>query len=85
MKNWNTDTTRFKSSKDKRIWELTQLINYGLDGTKLNGEEIKEYWTIIKPQLDPKRARMLEYLLWKKLSSLPSKKNFWGLSPGTTS
>lgn len=70
MKNWNTDITTFKSSQDKRIWELSQLINYGLDGVRLDKEELESHWTKIKKLLDPTRARMIEYLLWGKTYSL---------------
>ena len=83
MKNWNTDTTKFKSKKTKRIWELSQLVNYGLGGSKLNEQEIKDNWDDLKSELDPERARMIEYYLWGKLYSLQNKKNFWELSPKT--
>lgn len=79
MKNWNTNTTKFKSSTARRIWELSQLINYGLDGQKLSEKELKEHWPELKKELDPERARMLEYVIWDKVYSLPTSKNFWGL------
>lgn len=85
MKNWNTDITKFKSYKDKRIWELSQLINYGLDGAKLDKEELESHWTEIKKLLDPARARMIEYLLWGKVYSLNPNERFWKLSPKTNS
>ena len=81
MKNWNTDPTKFKSPKQKRLWELSQLINYGLEGKRLEAKELIENWADLKPLLDPERARMLEYILWKKLYSLPTNVRFWNLSP----
>ena len=81
MKNWNTDVSKFKSKKDKRIWELSQMINYGLDGEKLDENELKENWDDIKPMLDLERARMLEYLIWGKIYSLPTNSRFWNLPP----
>jgi hypothetical protein len=81
MRNWNTDTSSFNSSKDKRLWELSQLINYGLDGEKLNRKELEENWPSLKPQLDQERARMIEYMIWGRAYSLGSSKKFWGLSP----
>lgn len=83
MKNWNTNTTKFKSPTARRLWEISQLINYGLDGEKLSEKELKEYWPELKKELDPERARMLEYIVWGKAYSLPTNKSFWGLSPKT--
>lgn len=85
MKNWNTNISKFKSLKQKHVWELSQLINYGLDGTRLDEDKVKKYWKELKPLLDAQRARMLEYLLWKRLYSLPANENFWKLSPKTNS
>lgn len=77
MRNWNTDITKFKSPKEKRLWELSQLVNYGLDGEKLDEVELKKCWDELKPRLDPDRARMLEFLLWKKVYSPKTSENFW--------
>lgn len=77
MRNWNTDVTKFKNLKEKRLWELAQLINYGLDGEKLDEKELTGCWSELKPRLDPDRARMLEFLLWQKAYSLSTNKNFW--------
>ena len=42
MFNWNVDEERFKKEDPEgyRLWRLTQLINYGLEGEKLDREEI---------------------------------------------
>lgn len=83
MFNWSVDEKKFKreNPKEYRLWRLTQLINYGLDGEKLDREEVKAAWPKIKNRLDPNTKVYLEYLLWgKKPSSVKIKKDFWSLS-----
>ncbi|MDO8657922.1 MAG: hypothetical protein Q7K55_04230 [Candidatus Levybacteria bacterium] len=83
MFNWNVDEEKFKKEnpKEYRLWRLTQLINYGLDeGEKLNRKEVKKAWPKIKDDLDPYKARLIEFLLWGKLYLLPNNLNFWNLS-----
>jgi len=81
MYNWSVDEEKFKKQhpKEYRLWRLTQLINYGLDGEKLDREEVKKAWPKIKDNLDPYKKRAMEYLLWGKLYSLPSNLTFWNL------
>lgn len=81
MYNWSVDEKRFKKEnpKEYKLWRLVQLINYGLDGEKLNREEVKAAWPKIKDQLDPYKARAIEYLLWGRLYLLPNNLNFWSL------
>lgn len=63
MYNWSTDTSLLKSNPEKyAIWKLEQFINYGLNGEKLSGKEVKQYWNTLK--IDPKRRRVLEFWLW---------------------
>ena len=66
MYNWSVDEKKFKKEnpKEYRLWRLTQLINYGLDGEKLDKKEVKKAWPKIKDRLDPYKKRALEYLLW---------------------
>ncbi|MBM3205956.1 hypothetical protein FJZ41_03870, partial [Candidatus Shapirobacteria bacterium] len=73
MYNWSVDEEKFKKEDPEgyKLWRLTQLINYGLDGEKLDREEVERTWPRIKDRLDPYKARFLEYLLWGKLYSLP--------------
>jgi len=68
MYNWNTDITQLKKTPEKyTIWKLEQLINYGLDGEKLNRKELMHYWNKLKIQ--PQYKKFLQFLLWKpKLS-----------------
>jgi len=83
MINWSTDEKKFKKShpKEYRLWRLTQLINYGLDGEKLDRHEVKQAWAKIKADLDPHKAVYLEYLLWDVTPSSPQfNENFWSLS-----
>jgi len=82
MINWSVDEAKFKKNnpREYRLWRLTQLINYGLDGEKLDREEVKKAWPRIENDLDPYKKRALEYLLWGKLYSLPNNITFWNVS-----
>ena len=81
MYNWSTDEEKFKKANPEkyRLWRITQLINYGLDGEKLDREEVKKAWPKIKDALDPYARRAIEYLLWGKVYSLPNNLTFWNL------
>ncbi|MBI3559355.1 hypothetical protein HY085_03070 [Candidatus Gottesmanbacteria bacterium] len=78
MINWSTDEKKFKKlhPKEYKLWRLVQLINYGLDGEKLDENEIKLAWPIIKDRLDPYKARYFELLLWNKYPRLSKKISF---------
>ena len=79
MYNWSVDEERFKKEDPQgyKLWRLTQLINYGLDGEKLDREEVKNLWPKIESQVDPEERRLLDFLLWNKVSSLPPRRFFW--------
>ncbi len=79
MINWSTNEKEFKrkNPREYKLWRLSQLINYGLDGEKLNRQEVKDAWPRIKDKLDPYKARLIEFLLWEKQYSLPTNLNFW--------
>ena len=83
MYNWSTDEEKLKKENPEKykLWKITQLINYGLDGEKLDKLEVKKVWPKIKDQLDPYKARVIEYLLWGKLYSLPNNLTFWNWFP----
>lgn len=67
MYNWSTDTTLLKKDPEKyTIWKLEQLINYGLDGEKLEKEALITYWDAIK--IDPQKRKVLASWLWHKQS-----------------
>lgn len=82
MINWSTDEKTFKKKypKEYKLWRLTQLINYGLDGEKLSEKEVKSAWPKIRERLDPHKVAYFEYLLWDiKPSSPQFSENFWTL------
>ena len=64
MKNWSVDEERFKKEDPEgyQVWRLEQMINFGLDGEKLNADVLKKYWD--KLTLDPAARRYLAFLLW---------------------
>lgn len=63
MYNWNTDLSHFnKKSHQYRIWKLEQLINFGLNGEKLDLSLVKKYWS--KLELDTQRKKFLKLILW---------------------
>lgn len=66
MYNWSTDEKKFKKKDPQgyKLWRLTQLINYGLDGEKLDRKEVIRAWPKIKDRLDPNFKNYLEFLLW---------------------
>ena len=67
MYNWNTDTSKWNKKSDSyQIWKLEQLINFGLNGKKLDLKSTKKYWR--KLSLDPQRKKFLELILWQKQS-----------------
>lgn len=70
MYNWSVDEKRFKKENPKgyKLWRLTQLINYGLDGEKLDREEVEKAWPKIKDGLDPDLRDYLKFILWPKQS-----------------
>jgi hypothetical protein len=63
MYNWNIDTKKLKEDKEKyTVWKLEQLINYGLNGEKIDTALLKKYWK--KLELDPKRQSVLKKWIW---------------------
>ena len=84
MINWNTDEKKFKKlhPKEYLLWRLTQLINYGLDGERLDEEEIRNAWPHIKDRIDPDKQKVIEFFLWDtKWTKEPGlafdRSNFW--------
>lgn len=63
MYNWSTNTAKWdKTSDTYQVWQLEQLINFGLNGNKLNLSQVKKYWPHLK--LDKYRQKFLELILW---------------------
>lgn len=69
MRNWSTDTTELKKDKKQyAVWRLEQMVNFGLDGKKINCAELKKYWRML--HLDPNKKKYLKILLWPKKSKI---------------
>jgi len=63
MYNWNTNLSKWnKKSESYILWKLQQLINFGLNGEKLDLSLVKKYWS--KLDLDPQRKKFLKLILW---------------------
>jgi hypothetical protein len=61
MYNWSIDTKELKKNPEKYTkWRMEQLINYGLNGEKIDIKELKRYWN--KLNINPNRRKVLE--LW---------------------
>ena len=69
MYNWSVDEKYLKKFPQQyKLWKLKQIISYGLDGEKLDKEEVINNWDGLKNRLDLNRRRFLEFLLWNKQS-----------------
>jgi len=67
MYNWSVDLKKLNRHPESAvIWKLEQLINFGLNGEKLDKRLVKKYWA--KLHLDPARKKFLKLLLWPKKS-----------------
>lgn len=64
MYNWSVDEKKFKRADPEgyKIWRLEQMINYGLNGEKLERKLVKRYWN--KLYMDPPTRAFLKFLLW---------------------
>ena len=62
MHNWSTNEETLKRDPEKyTIWKLEQMVNFGLDDEKLNGADLKKYWSRLT--IDPARRKFLDILL----------------------
>jgi len=66
MINWTVDEKKMKktSPKEYKLWKITQLINYGLDGEKLDKKEVVKHWPELSPRIDPESRNYLKFLIW---------------------
>jgi hypothetical protein len=65
MFNWNTDTSAWdKKSDSYKVWRLEQLINFGLNGEKLDIKDVKKYWN--KIETDSTTRKFLKLIIWGK-------------------
>lgn len=72
MFNWSTDEDKFRKTAPGEFqqWKILQLINYGLDGEKLDTKLLKKNWSKIKDKIINDDIRdYLEYVLWPKSQS----------------
>lgn len=83
MKNWFIDENSFKSKKQKEVWELIHKINYGLNNQKISKSKVLEHWELLKEDINPYSKRVLEFLIWGRVYSLPTNLKFWSWSPKT--
>jgi len=59
MYNWSTDEKYLKQFPEEyERWRLLQLINYGLDGEKLDLKLLKKHWKKIKKEVLDKNIKM---------------------------
>ena len=66
MKNWSTDTNRFEKTSDEyEIWQLEQLLNFGLDrGEILERAKLEKYLPFL--DIDTDTRNYLEFILYDK-------------------
>ena len=65
MYNWSVEIKELKKDKKQyKIWQLEQLINFGLGKEKIKQADLKKYWDLLT--LDPNKKRYLSFLLWPK-------------------
>lgn len=65
MYNWSTDEEYLKQFPEEyEKWRLLQLINYGLDGEKIDLKKLKKLWKQIENEiLDPSIKIYLEKII----------------------
>ena len=69
MRNWSVDENYLKKFPKKyHLWQLEQMISYGLDGDKLDKKQVIANWEYLKKRLDPRRKKLIEFFLWPKKS-----------------
>lgn len=62
MKNWSVDTNYLKKFPRKfKVWQLEQLINFGLDGKRILRKDLEE--NIGTLNIDPDKKTYLKFLL----------------------
>lgn len=62
MYNWSVDTKFLaKYPKKYKLWQLEQLINFGLEEQKISRSDLKKY--LPKLTVDPQKKKYLKFLL----------------------
>ncbi|MBU2577697.1 hypothetical protein KKA69_02585, partial [Patescibacteria group bacterium] len=59
MYNWSTDEEKLKRNypQEYQKWRLLQLINYGLDGEKIDCKLLKKHWPEIRKEILDKKIK----------------------------
>jgi hypothetical protein len=64
MYNWSTNEKKLRQHQEKHIiWKLESLINFGLNGEKLNRKQLTKH--LPQLQIDQKKRNFLNFLLGK--------------------
>ncbi|MEK7066124.1 MAG: hypothetical protein AAB965_00960 [Patescibacteria group bacterium] len=62
MKNWSTDEEKLKKTPlEYTRWRLESLINFGLDGSKINEIDLRQEWGVLR--IDPAKRKFLDLLI----------------------
>ena len=62
MYNWSVDEKKLqKNPKEHAIWKLEQLINFGLNGEKIDERALRAHWNSLR--IDTNRRNFLNLLL----------------------
>ena len=62
MYNWSVGTTELKKNPEQyAIWHLEQLINFGLNGEKIDQTELFKHFA--KLNIEPRKKQYLNLLL----------------------
>ncbi len=80
MYNWShvdEEAMKRENPEKYRRWRMVQMINFDLQGEKLDRKEVMELWPEINVEIDPYRRRVMEFLLWGKQYSLPTNLPSW--------
>lgn len=60
---WDYDRKTIKKGILGKRFILERLINFGLNGRKLNKKEVKKHFKYLR--LDPKKRDFLKLILWR--------------------
>jgi hypothetical protein len=64
-------------------WRIVQMLNYDMQGERLDREEVKKYWPEIKDELFPHVRQFIDFILWNKQSLPPISGQYWNKRPTT--
>ncbi|MEA3355024.1 MAG: hypothetical protein U9Q63_00885 [Patescibacteria group bacterium] len=63
MYNWSVNTKRLRQNPEAwDIFQLEQMINFGLNEKRLSEKKLRKYWDKLK--IDDFKRKYLERLLW---------------------